>query len=35
MKSDQILKIYKAVTLKVKKYKYPPRRKHYNIHTYG
>ena len=35
MKSDQILKIYKAVRVKVKKYKYPPRRKHYNIHTYG
>jgi len=38
MKTEQLLKIYKAVRVKVEKkskFKYPPRRKHYNIHTYG
>ena len=37
MKSDTLLKIYLAVRVKkeVVKFKYPPVRKSYNIHTYG
>ena len=34
MKTDLLLKIYKVVRVKPK-LKYPPVRKHYNIHTYG
>ncbi len=34
MKTDLLLKIYKVVRVKPKP-KYPPVRKHYNIHTYG
>ena len=33
MKTDTLLRIYKVV--KVKKLKYPPVRKHYNIHLFG
>ena len=34
MKTDTLLRIYKAVKVKPKP-KYKPVRKHYNIHTYG
>ena len=34
MKTDTLLRIYKVVRQKPEP-KYPPVRKHYNIHTYG
>jgi len=34
LKSEQLLRIYKVVKVKTKP-KYPPIRKHYNIHTFG
>lgn len=36
MKSEKLLKIYKVVKVKLEsKPKYPPVRKHYNVHLFG
>ena len=35
MKTDTLLRIYLTVKRKARKLKYPPVRKHYNIHTFG
>ena len=36
IKSEKLLKIYKVVKVKSKpKPKYPPIRKHYNVHLFG
>ena len=36
MNSEKLLKIYKVVKVKLKsKPKYPPVRKHYNVHLFG
>ena len=34
IKTDLLLRIYKTVRIP-KVYKYPPKRKHYNMHLYG